>query len=63
MTSGCLKSILWSVAIRSKAVFHEVVGATGVGRDLKILRAACRRATIDRTATGTFLLATDPPAA
>lgn len=38
---------------------REPVGPTGVGRDLKIFRAACRRATVARSGTG-FLLAVDP---
>lgn len=36
------------------------VGARTVQREMKILRAACRRATIERTRAGGFLLAADP---
>ena len=39
---------------------REPVGPRIVAKDLKLLRAACRRATIERTAAGAFLLATDP---
>lgn len=36
------------------------VGPRTIQKEMKILRAACRRATIDRTPTGGFLLAADP---
>jgi len=36
------------------------VGPRTLARELKVLRAACRRATIERTAAGGFLLAIDP---
>ena len=36
------------------------VGNRTLARELKVLRAACRRATIERTASGGFLLAVDP---
>lgn len=39
---------------------RELAGPRTVARDLKMLRAACRRATIERTPTGSFLLAADP---
>jgi integrase len=39
---------------------REPVGPRIVSKDLKMLRAACRRATIERTATGAFILTADP---
>ncbi len=36
------------------------VGARVIAKDLKLLRAACRRATIERTSSGAFLLEVDP---
>lgn len=39
---------------------REPVGPRSVARDLKALRAACRRATIERTAGGDFVLEADP---
>jgi integrase len=39
---------------------RERVGPRAVARDLKVLRAACRRATIERTPSGGFVLAADP---
>jgi len=39
---------------------REPAGPRTVARDLKVLRAACRRATIERTGASTFLLAADP---
>jgi integrase len=39
---------------------RKPAGPRTVARDLKMLRAACRRATIERTNTGAFLLAADP---
>ena len=39
---------------------REPAGPRTVARDLKMLRAACRRATIEHTSAGAFLLAADP---
>lgn len=39
---------------------RKPVGARVVAKDLKLLRAACRRATIERTPSGAFLLEVDP---
>jgi integrase len=39
---------------------RERVGARVVAKDLKVLRAACRRATIERTGSGSFVLEVDP---
>jgi integrase len=39
---------------------RALVGPRSVAKDLKVLRAACRRATIERTATGAFVLDVDP---
>lgn len=39
---------------------REPVGPRVVGKDLKTLRAACRRATIEQTPGGSFLLDADP---
>lgn len=44
----------------SDSTEREVAGPRTVARDLKMLRAACRRATIERTNGGAFLLAADP---
>jgi integrase len=43
-----------------KAEDRKQVGARVVAKDLKVLRAACRRATIERTAAGSFVLDVDP---
>jgi hypothetical protein len=42
---------------------RDPAGPRTVARDLKMLHAACRRATIERTGTGTFLLGRTRPAA
>jgi integrase len=39
---------------------REPVGPRVVAKDLKALRAACRRATIERTPSGSFVLESDP---
>jgi integrase len=39
---------------------REPVGPRAVAKDLKALRAACRRATIERTPSGGFVLTVDP---
>jgi len=39
---------------------REPVGPRVVAKDLKVLRAACRRATIERTEVGAFVLDVDP---
>jgi integrase len=42
------------------AAKREPVGPRSIAKDLKVLRAACRRATIERTGTGAFVLDVDP---
>lgn len=42
------------------ATKREPVGPRSIAKDLKVLRAACRRATIERTNTGAFVLDVDP---
>lgn len=39
---------------------RRAVGSRSIAKELKVLRAACRRATIERTSSGDFLLTADP---
>ena len=44
----------------AKAEDRRPVGARTIARELKVLRSACRRATIERTQAGGFILPYDP---